>query len=110
MKKVTNQVLLVAVLSLILNGCVPSPSPTATPTALMPTKASPTATAPETDGSTSDFSQPMTAVSGSLIIQEDNPLPKTRLVSKDSGDLDDNRIASYWHGLWEYEVHFTVLL
>jgi hypothetical protein len=103
MKKVTNQVLLVAVLSLILNGCVPSPSPTATPTALMPTKASPTATAPETDGSTNDFSQPMTAVSGSLILQGNNSLPIIRLVSKDSGDLDDNRIESYWHGLWEYD-------
>jgi len=103
MKKVTNQVLLVAVLSFILNGCVPSPSPTATPTALMPTKASPTATAPETDDSTGDFSQPMTAVSGSLILQGNNSLPKTKLVSKDSGDLDDNRIASHWHGLWHYD-------
>jgi len=103
MKKVTNQVLLVAVLSFILNGCVPSPSPTATPTALMPTKASPTATAPETDGSTSDVLPPMTAVSGSLILQEDNSLPITGLVSKDSGDLDDNRIGSHWHGLWHYD-------
>jgi len=103
MKKITNQVLLVAVLSFILNGCGSSPSPTATPTALLPTKASPTATAPETDGSTSDFSQPITAVSGTLILQEDNPLPKTRLVSKDSGDLDDNRIASHWQGLWAYD-------
>jgi len=103
MKKVANQVLLVAVLSFILNGCVPSPSPTATPTALMPTKASPTATAPETDDSTGDFSQPMTAVSGSLILQGNNSLLKTKLVSKDSGDLDDNRIASHWHGLWHYD-------
>jgi len=103
MKKVTNQVLLVAVLSFILNGCVPSPSPTATPTALMPTKASPTATAPETDDSTSNLWQPTTGTSGSVILQENNPLPKTRLASKQSGDLDDNRIASFWHGLWEYD-------
>jgi len=42
-------------------------------------------------------------ISDSLILQGDNSFPKTSLISKDSGDLDDNRIASYWHGLWEYD-------
>lgn len=106
MKKVTNQALLVAVLSLILNGCIIGPSTTATPTLLTPTKEKPTSTpteTTETESSTSNIWQPPTGTSGSVILQEDNPLPKNRLISKDSGELDDNRIASYWHGLWEYD-------
>lgn len=39
MRKVTNQVLLVTALSFVVFSCVPSPYPTATPTAPMPTKA-----------------------------------------------------------------------
>lgn len=59
-----------------------------------------TATATDTDGNTSEFSLPTAGTSGSLILQEDNSLPKTRLGSRQSGDLDDNRIVSHWQGLW----------
>jgi len=69
-----------------------------------------TATATETDGSTSNFSQPTTGISGSLVLQEDNSLPKTRLASKQSGDIDDNRIASHWQGLWDWHTPFSELL
>jgi hypothetical protein len=61
-----------------------------------------TATATEPDGSTSSFSPTTTGTSGSLIAQADNPSPRTALASNQSGDLDDNRIASHWHGLWEW--------
>jgi hypothetical protein len=59
-----------------------------------------TATATDTDGNTSEFSLPTVGTSGSLILQEDNSLPKTLFTSRQSGDLDDNRIASHWQGLW----------
>ena len=69
-----------------------------------------TATATETDGSTSNFSKPTNGTSGSLILQEDNPLPITGLISKQSGDIDDNRIGSHWHGLWDWHPPFSELL
>ena len=58
-----------------------------------------TATATDADGNTSEFSLPTVGTSRSLILQQDNSLPKTRLTSRQSGDLDDNRIASHWQGL-----------
>jgi hypothetical protein len=63
-----------------------------------------TATATDTDGNTSEFSLPTAGTSGSLILQEGNPLPKTLFASRQSGDLDDNRIASHWQGLWAFHT------
>jgi hypothetical protein len=60
------------------------------------------ATATDTDGNTSEFSLPTVGTSGSLILQEDNSLPRTLFTSRQSRDLDDNRIASHWQGLWAY--------
>ena len=59
------------------------------------------ATDDPSEGSPTD--ETMIFTSDALILQENNSLPKTRLVSKDSGELDDNRIASHWHGLWHYD-------
>ena len=69
-----------------------------------------TSTATDTDGNTSEFSQPTAATSGSLILQGDNSLPKTPLGSRQSGDLDDNRIGSHWQGLWAWHDPFSHLL
>lgn len=61
-----------------------------------------TATATDASGTTSEFSLPTVGTSGSLIIQSDNTLPKTRLTTMQSRDLKDNRIGSWWHSLWGY--------
>jgi hypothetical protein len=68
-----------------------------------------TATATDTDGNTSEFSLPTAGTSGSLILQEGNPLPKTLFASRQSGDLDDNRIASHWQGLWAFHTPLSEL-
>lgn len=69
-----------------------------------------TAATTETDGSTSSYSKPTNGTSGSLSLQEGNALPKTRLESMQSGEIDDNRIASHWQGLWAWHPPFSELL
>jgi hypothetical protein len=53
-----------------------------------------TATTTDNDGNTSQFSAPTSGTSKTLILQEGNDLPRTLLRTKQSGDLEDNRIGS----------------
>lgn len=54
-----------------------------------------TATATDSDGNTSEFSVPTSGTSRSTTLQEGNNLPKTRLQTKRSGELEDNRIGRF---------------
>jgi len=55
-----------------------------------------TATATDADGNTSGFSGPTSGVSRILTLQEGNDSPKVRLQTKQSRELEDNRIGSLW--------------
>jgi len=59
-------------------------------------------TATDSAGNTSEFSLPTFDASGSLNLQYDNSLPISLLESMQSVDLEDNRIATWWHSLWGY--------
>ena len=65
-----------------------------------------TTTAIDADGNTSRFSLPVSGSGKSLILQEGNHLPKTRLQLKRSQELEDNHIGidlgSYYPGLDSY--------
>jgi len=52
-----------------------------------------TATATDADGNTSQFSAPTSGTSRSIILQEGNNLPKTKLQPKQSRELEYNRIG-----------------
>ncbi|MFC1509421.1 T9SS type A sorting domain-containing protein [Candidatus Omnitrophota bacterium] len=65
-----------------------------------------TATATDTNGNTSQFSvytPPDTPVR-TVSIQEGNNLPKTRLQTKRSEELTDNRIGTTWESRWVYDL------
>jgi hypothetical protein len=53
-----------------------------------------TATANDPDGNASQFSPPTSGMSRFLILQKGNDLPRTRLETRRSGELEDNRIGS----------------
>jgi parallel beta-helix repeat protein len=53
-----------------------------------------TATTTDTNGNTSQFSAPTFGTRVSLILQEGNNLPRNLLSTKQSGELEDNRIGS----------------
>ena len=55
-----------------------------------------TATATDADGNTSEFSAPTLGTSRSVILQEENNLPKIQFRHKQSRDLLDNRIGDMW--------------
>ena len=76
----------------IAASCVQPPSPT--------TDNNNAATDSPSEGSPTD--ETIIFTNDSFVLQGDNSFQKTRLESKDSGDLDDNRIASHWNGLWVY--------
>jgi parallel beta-helix repeat protein len=59
-----------------------------------------TATVTDSEGNTSPFSNPTSGASGSHVFQQGNPLPYTQLYVPPTGDLPDNRIGTYFHGLW----------
>jgi len=58
-----------------------------------------TATATDRSGNTSRLSAP--TVSGSTVLQQGNTLSLTRLISKASNEIVDNRIGGAWHSLWQ---------
>lgn len=58
--------------------------------------------ATDSNGNTNEFSLPTFGANGSLILQQDNSLPMSLLEAMQSVDLEDNRIASFWHSLWGY--------
>jgi Dockerin type I domain len=65
-----------------------------------------TATATDADGNTSGFSvyTPPDTPARTVSIQEGNNLPKTRLQTKRSEELADNRIGGSWEPSWAYDL------
>jgi len=62
-----------------------------------------TATATDADGNTSEFSVPVSGTGRSLILQEGNNLPKTRLWPKRARELADNRIGHIYSDFWHLQ-------
>ena len=60
-----------------------------------------TATATDSQGNTSGFSLPTTANRLTMRLQSGNVLPRTVLVTKPSGDLEDNRLGALWSDFWQ---------
>jgi hypothetical protein len=60
-----------------------------------------TATATDLQGNTSGFSVPTTGNRLSMQIQSGNIQPRNLLVSKPSGELEENRIGSLWSDFWQ---------
>jgi len=60
-----------------------------------------TATATDADGNTSESSVPTWGTRKLVILQQGNNLTRTRLETKRSDELEDNRIAGQWSGLWQ---------
>jgi len=58
--------------------------------------------ATDASGNTSEFSLITDGMNGSTVLQHNNALLPTRLMTLDSNELEDNRIASFWHSLWGY--------
>jgi hypothetical protein len=54
-----------------------------------------TATVTDRDGNTSQFSSPTSGTSRSLVLQSGNSLQRLELKTKQSGELEDNRIGDY---------------
>ncbi|MFC1608042.1 FlgD immunoglobulin-like domain containing protein [Candidatus Latescibacterota bacterium] len=65
-----------------------------------------TATATDANGNTSQFSvyTPPDTPTRTVSIQEGNSLPKTRLQTKRSDELADNRIGGSWEPRWAYDL------
>jgi len=65
-----------------------------------------TATVTDADGNTSQFSvyTPPDSPTRTVILQESNILPKTRLQTKRSEELADNRIGASWELRWIYDL------
>lgn len=85
----------ILITSLALAGC--SRSPAEIPVPVTPG----TGTLPA--ASTSDKSV-------STTLQERNDLPKTQLQTKQSRELEDNRIGTHWSGMWSISQWFVPLL
>jgi len=62
-----------------------------------------TAVATDTDGNTSEFSLPTLGIGKSIVLQEGNNLPRTKLQPKPSNELADNRMGGLWSGLWQLD-------
>lgn len=62
-----------------------------------------TSTATDADGNTSEFSRPTGGTTRVIMLQEGNPLPKSRLLTKASRDLADNRTGISYGGLWQLD-------
>jgi hypothetical protein len=60
-----------------------------------------TAVVIDADGNTSKFSLPTLGTGKSIVLQEGNNLPRTRLQPKPSNELTDNRMGAGWGGLWQ---------
>jgi len=64
-------------------------------------KTSITSTATDADGNTSEFSRPPGSVTRVITLQEGNSLPKSRLLTRPSSELADNRTGISYGGLWQ---------
>lgn len=62
-----------------------------------------TAIATDADGNTSGFSIATSGTYGSTSLQENNTLPRTRIQTKESGQLEDNRIGVFTSSLWHLQ-------
>ncbi len=62
-----------------------------------------TTIATDADGNTSGFSIATSGTYGSASLQESNTLPKTRIQTKESGQLEDNRIGVFTSSLWHLQ-------
>ena len=62
-----------------------------------------TTTATDADGNTSEFSVPTSGIKTSTILQERNNVPKSQLETKQSRELEDNRIGLHFCNLWHLE-------
>jgi hypothetical protein len=58
-----------------------------------------TTTGTDADGNTSEFSVPTWGTRGNLVLQQGNNLPKARFRHKRSGELADNHIGAFTHGM-----------
>jgi hypothetical protein len=61
-----------------------------------------TVSATDANGNTSEFSLITDGMNGTTVLQLNNALLPTRLMTLDSNELEDNHIASFWHSLWGY--------
>jgi hypothetical protein len=60
-----------------------------------------TATVTDTDGNTSQFSRPLSAVDSVMLLQQGNDSPNTLLQVKESRELPDNRMGLFWGELMD---------
>ena len=60
-----------------------------------------TSTATDADGNTSEFSNQAGRTTRVIVMQEGNSLPKSRLLTKPSSELADNRTGISYGGLWQ---------
>ncbi|MFH1907401.1 MAG: right-handed parallel beta-helix repeat-containing protein [Chloroflexota bacterium] len=67
-----------------------------------------TATVTDSDGNTSMFSVPTSGTGRSLVLQQGNNLPKTRLHPKQSSELEDNRIGGLWPNFWKDDMEWVI--
>ncbi|MEW6716378.1 MAG: right-handed parallel beta-helix repeat-containing protein [Chloroflexota bacterium] len=67
-----------------------------------------TATATDSGGNTSMFSVPTSGTGRFLVLQQGNSLPKTRLESKQSSELADNRIGGLWANFWTVDMEWVI--
>ena len=63
-----------------------------------------TAVATDTNGNTSEFSISTSGSSRSIILQQENGNIRTRLQTKPSDELEDNRIGSLWDNFWAVDM------
>jgi parallel beta-helix repeat protein len=68
-----------------------------------------TATATDPQGNTSGFSIPTTGNRLTMQIQSGNDQPRTILVTKQSGDLEDNRLGGIWSDFWQTMDFYTAI-
>lgn len=68
-----------------------------------------TVTTTDLDGNTSIFSRPTAGMSGNLILQLDNSLPRTQFKTLNSGDLSDNRISAQFDN-FQYPETYDITL
>jgi len=62
-----------------------------------------TATTTDLSGNTSAFSTPTSGMHHTTTLQQENNLPRTRLQTKESSQLEDNRIGAHFSNLWHLE-------
>jgi hypothetical protein len=67
-----------------------------------------TATATDSDGKSSQLSIPTSGPSRSSIWQDQNDLARTRLVTKPSDELEDNRIGGVWSNFWVMDIQQAI--